>query len=94
MDELLDTEAAAAYIGVSLVTLHRVTKRAELPVYKRPGWRSFKYKRSDLDNWIAAGLVAAQQEPTNELDTTDESADSTDAEGTNSSADRAPDLRA
>ena len=57
--ELLDTEPAANYLGLKGHTLEvwRVTGRYGLP-YVRVG-RRVKYKRSDLDRFLAARTVGA-----------------------------------
>lgn len=60
--ELLDEEAAAAYIGMSGAFLRAgrcrgiVGKRTPAPPHLKLG-RSIKYSRADLDAWLAARRV-------------------------------------
>jgi hypothetical protein len=59
-DDLLTQDQAALVIGVKPQTLTnwRCTKRVALP-YIKVGKRSIRYRRSDVENFIAAGRVAA-----------------------------------
>lgn len=59
---LFDNEAAAAYLGVTPRTLEvwRCTKRHAIP-YIKVG-RLVKYRRADLDAWLAAQTVGAAAE--------------------------------
>ena len=56
---LMDNSAAADYIGVKGGTLEvwRSTKRHEIPFIKVG--RLVKYRRSDLDKWLASRTVEA-----------------------------------
>jgi hypothetical protein len=60
--ELLDTEDAASYIGVSSHTLEvwRSTKRYDVP-YIKVG-RLVKYRVYDLINWLNAHTIKNNQE--------------------------------
>ena len=61
--DLMDTAAAAAYLGIATQTLRsaRCTKTgsfASLPFLKY-GARKVMYRRSDLDSWLDAHRVVA-----------------------------------
>lgn len=55
--ELLNTEQAATYLGVTMRTLEvwRCTKRHAIP-YIKVG-RLVKYRKTDLDTWLARQTV-------------------------------------
>lgn len=59
VQELLNNQQAAAYIGVTPRTLEvwRCTKRHAIP-YIKVG-RLVKYRKSDLDAWLSAQTVNA-----------------------------------
>lgn len=54
---MLDTDAAANYLGLQKTTLEtwRSTKRVELP-YVRLG-RAIRYRQTDLDSFLADNTV-------------------------------------
>ena len=57
--DLLNTEQAAAYLGVTSRTLEvwRCTKRHAIP-YIKVG-RLVKYRKAELDHWLAQQTVGA-----------------------------------
>ena len=56
MHDLLHTRGAANYVGLSSVTLERMRLTGEGPVFAKLG-HSVRYRRADLDNWVASRLV-------------------------------------
>lgn len=57
---ILDTAGAAEYLGLSCPTLERFRLTGNGPVFAKltPGPRgSVRYRRADLDEWLAARLV-------------------------------------
>ena len=54
--ELLQTPAAASYLGISVSTLHRWTSRREIPFYK-PGGKLLYFSRLDLDAWLLRNRI-------------------------------------
>jgi predicted DNA-binding transcriptional regulator AlpA len=58
---LLNTEQAAEYTGLSAPTLARMRQQDTGPVYCKMGGRVF-YLREDLDAWIAACRVKSGSE--------------------------------
>lgn len=55
-DELVDTKAAAALLGISPTTLEiwRSRRAGQQPEYVRVGARSIRYSRAALAAWIEA----------------------------------------
>jgi len=50
-DKWLDAKAAAAYLGISIHALHRLTSERRIPFSQdRPGARCY-FRRSDLVEW-------------------------------------------
>lgn len=56
-DNYIGIDEAAGYLGIKTVTLRNwIKKKPDLPVY-RIG-KLWKFKRSELDEWIASGKSA------------------------------------
>ena len=56
-DNYISIDDAAAYLGIKVVTLRNwIKKKPDLPAY-RVG-KFWKFKRSELDEWIASGKSA------------------------------------
>ncbi|MBF0481711.1 MAG: helix-turn-helix domain-containing protein [Desulfovibrionaceae bacterium] len=53
---ILDENQAAAYLGLSVKTLQSRRCKRRAPVYVKLG-KSVRYKREDLDQFIAAGRI-------------------------------------
>jgi excisionase family DNA binding protein len=51
--EMLTTDEAASFIGISKSSLYKMTARKELPTYK-PGGKKVYLKRSELIDWLAS----------------------------------------
>lgn len=49
---VLRPQAAAAYLGLSVVTLQRQRARGEGPRHLRLSERAVGYRREDLDRWL------------------------------------------
>lgn len=63
--EILDTAGAADYLGLSSPTLERFRLTGEGPVYAKlaRGHRgTVRYRRADLDAWVASKLVRSTSE--------------------------------
>lgn len=54
--EYLDKKEAAAIVGLNPKTIERFILRGELRAYKPAG--KVRIKRSDLDAWVAASVIA------------------------------------
>ena len=50
----LSQKEAAAYLGLHQNTLNKLRKTPDGPPYSRIGARLLRYKRSDLDAWMAS----------------------------------------
>ena len=54
-DEWLDPKGAAAYLGMTVEALHKLTGPRLIPVHQEaPGCKCF-FKRSELDDWRERG---------------------------------------
>ncbi len=63
--EILDTAGAAEYVGLSCPTLERMRLTGAGPQFAKlsPGNRgAVRYRRADLDAWIASKLVSSTSE--------------------------------
>ena len=56
MDRWVDTEGAAAYVGVATSTMEKLRVYGGGCPYSKRG-RSVRYKISDLDRWMSARMV-------------------------------------
>ena len=52
-DNYIGIEEAAVYLGVKVVTLRGWIKKTDIPVRKIG--KQWKYKRSELDEWVNSG---------------------------------------
>ena len=55
-DRWLSAEEISKYLGVSSDTVYRWIEKHDMPAY-RIG-RFWKFKRSEIDNWVKAGGTA------------------------------------
>ncbi|NKJ02776.1 helix-turn-helix domain-containing protein [Novosphingobium sp. SG707] len=63
--EILDTAGAAEYLSLSTPTLERMRLTGAGPVFAKltPGNRGpVRYRRSDLDAWVASRLIRSTSE--------------------------------
>lgn len=57
-DQAMTVRDVAGYLNVDEKTVYRLTNRGGLPGFKVAG--AWRFKRSDLDNWIDQQKKAAQ----------------------------------
>lgn len=50
----LSQKEAASYLGLHQNTLNKLSKTPDGPPYSRIGARLLRYKRTDLDAWMAS----------------------------------------
>ena len=65
MPDILDTPGAAEYLRLSTPTLERLRLTGNGPAFAKltPGRRgSVRYRRTDLDSWLASRLVRSTSE--------------------------------
>ena len=65
MPDILDTPGAAEYLRLSTPTLERLRLTGNGPAFAKltPGPRgSVRYRRADLDAWLASRLVRSTSE--------------------------------
>lgn len=61
--EVLTSDEAAAYMGVSKSYLYKLTMRKEIPHYKPMGKMCY-FKRVELEAWLQSNRVATDSELT------------------------------
>lgn len=61
-DELMRPQSAATYTGYTRQTMSQWRYLGKGPKYLKPTPRTIIYRKSDLDEWLAASLV----DPTND----------------------------
>lgn len=57
MTELLDTDATAAFLGMSKPTLEHWRGLRKGPPFVRIGPRCVRYRRNDLETWLGEQMV-------------------------------------
>lgn len=66
-DEILTLPEVAALLKIAEKTVYTMSQRAEIPAFKVRGqWR---FKRSDIDDWIEAQKPSAANRPSPEAGT-------------------------
>jgi excisionase family DNA binding protein len=53
MSELIDISELASYLGVSIRTVRRMAERYDFPVRYRISTRCVRWRRSEVDAWLA-----------------------------------------
>jgi excisionase family DNA binding protein len=61
LKQMLTTNEAAVYMGVSLSTMYKMTHRRELPVYKPSGGKVY-LKREDINTYLSKHRLMSQAE--------------------------------
>ncbi|MGV9672467.1 MULTISPECIES: helix-turn-helix transcriptional regulator [unclassified Gordonia (in: high G+C Gram-positive bacteria)] len=56
--DLLNTKQAAEYVGLAFQTMSNMRWRGDGPAYVKMG-RTVRYRRADLDAWVASQVVSA-----------------------------------
>ena len=59
--EFLTTKEAAAYLGMALSYLYKLTSKKSIPFYTPTGKKLY-FKKSELDEWMNRGRVATNEE--------------------------------
>ncbi|MCD7710890.1 MAG: helix-turn-helix domain-containing protein [Porphyromonadaceae bacterium] len=59
--EVLTSDEAARYMGISRSYLYKLTMRMEVPHYKPRGKMCY-YNRKDLDNWLQTNRISSRTE--------------------------------
>lgn len=58
--EILTLEEVAAYLKAGKRTVYRLAQKGEVPGFKLGG--TWRFRRSELDRWIAESINKKQQE--------------------------------
>ncbi len=59
--EVLNSQEAAHYMGISLSTLYKLSMSAKIPHYK-PGGKMCYFNRAELEQWLQSNRVATGAE--------------------------------
>lgn len=59
--EFLTTKEAAAYLGMALSYLYKMTSKKSIPFYTPTGKKIY-FKKSELDDWMNSSRVATNDE--------------------------------
>lgn len=59
--EFLTTKEAAAYLGMALSYLYKMTAKKSIPFYTPTGKKIY-FKKSELDEWMNSSRVATNEE--------------------------------
>ena len=65
--EVLTTDEAARYLGISKSYLYKLTMRREIPHYKPMGKMCF-FNRQELESWLQSNRVATATEISDEAE--------------------------
>lgn len=57
-DNYINIEAAAEYLGVSVITVRNWLKRNDVEMPAHRIGKLWKFKRSELDEWVKSGKSA------------------------------------
>jgi len=57
--QLMKTEEAARYLGLSSSLLNKLRLTGGGPVFVRLAGRAIRYRQSDLEQWVAASAMAS-----------------------------------
>ncbi|MCI7269981.1 MAG: helix-turn-helix domain-containing protein [Prevotella sp.] len=60
--EVLTSDEAAAYLGISKSCLYKLTMGRKIPHYKSEGGKLCYFDRAELIEWMKAHKVATQEE--------------------------------
>ncbi len=60
--EVLTTDEAAMYLGVSKATLYRMTMERQIPHYKSPTGRLCYFNRKEIEAWMQSCRVSTDEE--------------------------------
>ena len=60
--EVLTSDEAAKYLGISKSALYKMTMNRRLPYYKSEGGKLIYFDRVELIEWMKAHKVATQEE--------------------------------
>jgi excisionase family DNA binding protein len=59
--EVLSSQEAAKYMGISLSTLYKLTMTAKVP-HSKPGGKMCYFNRVELERWLQSNRVATADE--------------------------------
>lgn len=60
--EVLTTDEAAKYLGVSKATLYKMTMERQVPHYKSPTGRLCYFNRKEMEAWMQSCKVSTHEE--------------------------------
>jgi excisionase family DNA binding protein len=60
--EILTSQEASRFLGISLSKLYKMTCARQIPHFKSPGGRFNYFNRNELENWAQSIRVATNEE--------------------------------
>ena len=60
--EVLTTEEASRYLGISLSRLYKLTSARLIPYFKSPAGKFNYFNRSELEAWAQSNRIATMEE--------------------------------
>lgn len=60
--EWLSVKEVADYLGLKESTIYQYVNERRIPFYKVPGSSAVRFKRSEIDEWMASGRVETKDE--------------------------------
>ena len=60
--QVLDTAMVAEMLGMNVQVVRRMAREGEIPAYRLPGGRSFRFFRDEVLDWLRSFPVSADSE--------------------------------
>ena len=60
--QVLDTAMVAEMLGMNVQVVRRMAREGEIPAYRLPGGRSFRFFRDEVLDWLRSFPVTADEE--------------------------------
>ena len=60
--EVMDTAAVAEMLGMNVQIVRRMARNGEIPAYRLPGGRTFRFFREEVLEWLRGYPVVAHED--------------------------------
>ena len=60
--QVLDTAMVAEMLGMNVQVVRRMAREGEIPAYRLPGGRSFRFFRDEVLDWLRSFPVTVEEE--------------------------------
>jgi len=67
--QVLDTAMVAEMLGMNVQVVRRMAREGQIPAYRLPGGRSFRFFRDEILDWLKSYPVAADAEADEDIST-------------------------